>query len=223
MATTNSSSHVSVMRLITIPAVITLAVSILRLVGELRHWSTTWFSPEAGGGGAFVGIVWLVPVFGIYFALELSGAAQGPSGFGKALGYTALGMMLGYAGVRLAYTAEPLFPGSAAVGFALMVAAPFLLHLAWPALFKTLLAYAYAARIPVAVVMFFAIRGSWGTHYDAAPGYPAAAGFWRKYVELAILPQLIFWMAFTILIGALFGTTVTAILRRRRPAGQASS
>jgi hypothetical protein len=221
--TTNSSSHVSVMRLITIPAVITLAITILRLVGELRHWSTTWFNPEAGGGGAFVGIVWLVPVFGIYFALELSGAGQGPSGLGKALGCTALGMVIGYIGVRLAYTAEPLFPGSTVVGYALMVAAPFLLHLAWPALFKTLLAYAYAARIPVAIVMFFAIRGSWGTHYDAAPGYPAEAGFWSKYLELAILPQLIFWAAFTILIGALFGATVTAILRRRRPAGQASS
>ena len=223
MPTTNSSSRVSIMRLITIPAVITLAVTILRLLGELQHWSTTWFNPEAGGGGALVGIVWLVPVVGIYFALELSGAAQGPSGFGKALAYTALGMMTGYVGVRLTYTASPLFPGSTVVGYALMVAAPFLLHLAWPALYKTLLAYALAARIPVAIVMFFAIRGSWGTHYDAAPGYPAAAGFWRKYLELAILPQLIFWVAFTILIGALFGATVSAILRRRRSAGQAPS
>lgn len=223
MPTTNSSSHVSVTRLITIPAVITLAVTILRLVGELQQWSRTWFNPEAGGGGALVGIVWLVPVFGVYFALKLSGAARGPSRLGKALGYTALGMMIAYLGVRVTYRAEPLFPGSAVVGYALMVGAPFLLYLAWPALFKTLLAYAYAARIPVAIVMFFAIRGSWGTHYDAAPGYPPEAGFWRKYLELAVLPQLIFWMAFTVLIGALFGVTVTAILRRHRPAGPASS
>jgi hypothetical protein len=223
MLTENSTSHVSVARLITIPAVITLAVTILRLVGELHHWSKVWFNPEAGGGGALVGIVWLVPVFGVYFALELSGAGQGPSGFGKALGYTVLGMMIAYLGVRVTYRAEPLFPGSTVVGYALMAGAPFLLYAAWPTLFKTLLAYACAARIPVAIVMFLAIRNRWGTHYDAAPGYPPEAGFWGKYLELALLPQLIFWVAFTILIGALFGVTVTAILRRHRPAGQASS
>ncbi len=33
----------------------------------------------------------------------------------------------------------------------------------WPALFKTLLAYGYAARIPVAIVMFFAFRGNWAS------------------------------------------------------------
>ena len=32
---------------------------------------------------------------------------------------------------------------------------------------RELIAYAFAARIPVLIVMFFAMRGGWGTHYDA--------------------------------------------------------
>ena len=56
-----------------------------------------------------------------------------------------------------------------AVGYALMVLACGLAVVGWPSLGKTLFAYGYAARIPVAIVMYFAIRGSWGTHYDALP------------------------------------------------------
>jgi hypothetical protein len=52
--------------LILVPAIITLAVTLLRLAGELLRWSPTFFNREAGGPGAIVGIVWLVPVFGIY-------------------------------------------------------------------------------------------------------------------------------------------------------------
>ena len=38
-------------RLILVPAIITLVVTLLRLTGELRGWSPRLFSPEAGGGG----------------------------------------------------------------------------------------------------------------------------------------------------------------------------
>jgi len=177
MGETDSGTRACTFRLILIPAVITLAVTILRLVGELQHWSPRFFDPAAGGGGAIIGIVWLVPVFGIYFSLELARTGQAPRSRAKAIAYTVLGLIVGYIGVRLTYTSVPLFPGNEVVGYVLMVAAPVLLLPAWPALFKTLLAYAYAARVPVAIVMFLAIRGNWGTHYDAAPGFPAATGF----------------------------------------------
>ena len=49
-------------RLILVPAVITLAVTLLRLVGQLQGWSPTLFNRECGFCGALVGIVWLVPV-----------------------------------------------------------------------------------------------------------------------------------------------------------------
>jgi hypothetical protein len=48
------ASSVSIRRLIAIPAVITLLITILRLVGELQHWPTPWVSPVAGGGGAII-------------------------------------------------------------------------------------------------------------------------------------------------------------------------
>lgn len=60
------------MHLILVPALISLGVTILRLVGELKNWSPLLFNPEAGGGGALVGIAWLVPIFGIYFGLKLA-------------------------------------------------------------------------------------------------------------------------------------------------------
>ena len=40
---------------------------------------------------------------------------------------------------------------------------------AWPGLGRVLLTYAFAARIPVVLVMLFAILGHWGTHYDVLP------------------------------------------------------
>ena len=52
-------------KLILVPAVITLAVTLLRLVGELQGWSPTLFNRgDKAWSPALVGIVWLVPVFG---------------------------------------------------------------------------------------------------------------------------------------------------------------
>jgi hypothetical protein len=59
-------STFSIRRLIVVPAVITFAVTLLRLVGELQHWSPRFFSREPGGAGAIIGIVWLVPIFGVF-------------------------------------------------------------------------------------------------------------------------------------------------------------
>ena len=87
-------TDVSLKKLILIPAVITLAVTLLRLAGELMHWSPLLFNPAPGGGGALVGIAWLVPVFGIYFAMKLTQAGERPSSAGAAIGYPLLGGLL---------------------------------------------------------------------------------------------------------------------------------
>ena len=100
---------------------------------------------------------------------------------------------------------------------AIMAAGAIWLFPAWPSLFKALVAYGFAARIPVAIVMFFAISGKWGTHYDAPPpGFPSEMAFWPTYLHIALLPQLVFWVMFTVLIGALFGAIVAAIAGRGR-------
>jgi len=78
--------------LIFVPAVVTLAVTLLRLIGELNRWSPALFSREGGGGSALVGIVWLVPVFGVYFALKLDREGLGPASRGRALGLAPAGL-----------------------------------------------------------------------------------------------------------------------------------
>jgi len=77
-----------------------------------------------------------------------------------------------------------------------------------------LIAYGYWSRIPVAVVMYFALRGNWGTHYDSAPPGLPEMTFWAKYLVIGLVPQLLLWVAFTVIIGSLFGIAVVAITRR---------
>jgi hypothetical protein len=61
-------------RLIFVPALITLAITLLRLVAEFLSLPAWLASKEAGGVGALIGITWLAPVFGVYFALKLAEA-----------------------------------------------------------------------------------------------------------------------------------------------------
>src|SRR5262245_46835691 len=80
-------------RLILVPSVVTLAVTLLRLVGELQNWSPRLFNKEAGGGGAVVGIAWLVFIFGAWFAWKLIDMGYAPDSPFRPLGY-GLGVLL---------------------------------------------------------------------------------------------------------------------------------
>jgi hypothetical protein len=223
MADTTSGNRVETMQLILVPSLITLGVTILRVVGELHNWSPVLFGKGAGGGGAIVGIAWLPIFFGIYFALKLSGAGAGPGSLGRTLAFWGLGLLLMVAGGYLGFSA---FQSNSAVkglaGFALMAGAAVVQFWGWPSLAKVLVAYAYAARIPVLVVMFLAFRGHWGTHYDAIPPGFVSKGFASDFLNLAVLPQLVLWIAFTLLVGTLFGAVATAIAQRSKPATQAA-
>lgn len=219
MAETTSSMRTSIGRLILVPAVISLAITLIRLIGELQHWSEWWFSAKAGGGGSPIGISWLVPIFGIYFGLKLARAGDGPSGKWRAALFGLLAVAVLFAGFGIAVALPSLW----FIGLLVMGAAGVIPFWGWPALAKTLLAYGYAARVPVAILMFFAIRGQWGTHYDVLPpGFPSDAGFWSTYFQIGFLPQMFVWIAFTISIGALFGGIASAIASRREPAAQAA-
>jgi hypothetical protein len=81
-----SLDSTSIRRLVFWPAVVTLAITLLRLTGELLHWSPTLFNPAPGGGGALVGISWLPPVFGVLFAIQPARAGYGPRSGGRAIG-----------------------------------------------------------------------------------------------------------------------------------------
>lgn len=210
---TYTGSGVPVRQLILFPALITLAVTTFRFLGELRQWSPTWFNHQMGW--SVVAILWLAPIFGIYFALKLSASGQQPASVWGALGLAVLGALVyllpGFLPFNFAFPTRLLYAWSFVV-VAAVVTSP-----GWPALFKTLLAYGYAARIPIALLMFFAYRYSTGTHYDAVPpDLPAGIGFWSKYLWLAFFAQLVFWVATTIVIGMLCGTIAAGIARLAR-------
>lgn len=221
MAETTSGKGTSIAQLIFIPALISLAVTIIRLIGERQHWPTALFNPEAGGAGSIIGITWLAPIFGIYFALKLADAGQGPEDRGRAVRLAIVGFILFIGGAVLAINPKINFPGKIVVALLLLLIAVGLQYAGWPRLFKTLLAYGYAARIPVAILMYFAIKADWGTHYDVVPpGFPADTAFWPKYMQIAFVPQMILWIAFTIITGALTGSIVAAVKRRGQPTTQ---
>ncbi len=76
------------------------AVTLLRLTGELLGWSPKLFARTAGGGASPVGIVWLIPIFGIYFALRLAQTGEAPPTVGRALGLAKIARSLGPAANR---------------------------------------------------------------------------------------------------------------------------
>lgn len=208
----NTESQSSTWRLVRVPAVVTVVVTIVRLVGELNHWSSVWFASDMGA--SVVGIVWLAPVFGVYFALKLVAGGRGPTSVWRAAAFTVLGVAIimaraGIASVLHFFFTQfnPTFHARLVFIWSVLAVAALATLPGWPALFKTLVAYGYAARIPVAIIMFFAYRGHWGTHYDAVPSdFPAGMSLGSTWLWMGFFPQLIFWVGFTLVSGMLFGT-----------------
>jgi hypothetical protein len=216
-------------RLALLPALISLAVTLLRLVGEREGWSQAWFSRATGDivpGGAFawiVGITWLAVPFGVYFAWRLLASGHPPERPVRAAGVALVVLVALYLAPRpvlgLVDRIVPLpFPPVLILVWAIAAAAAAAAWAQWPVLARTLCAYGILSRLPVTIVMFLAMSGNWGTHYDYV-GMPAPfqMPFWPRFLWLAFFPQLIFWVAFTIVAGVASGT-VTAVVWRRSDA-----
>jgi hypothetical protein len=215
VANTTSPTKATVNRLIMYPAIITLLVTLLRLFGELLHGPGILFSQADGGGAAIIGITWLPFIFGPYFAVKLFDRNMKPSSFRKTIIFAIVGFVVLACGAMVAFAPTVHFTGHVAVGLALIVGAAGLQYFPWRELAQTLIAYAYLARIPVAIVMFFAMLGHWGTHYDAVlPPYDQLP-FWTKYLYLAVAPQLVMWIVYTMTVGVLSGAIYAAIFRRK--------
>ncbi len=203
------------------PAVIALAVTLLRLAGELRGWSETWFSRATGGlvpasaVSWIVGITWLAVPFGAWLAWRLARSGVAMPRPRRALLVTTLAIVVLYGGGRLVSVLRIGFPAFLLAIWGVAVLAAIVAWQAWPALGRALLAYGVLSRAVVAVVMFLAMRGQWGTHYDYAdsPGVREMS-FGTAYVLLAFIPQLVFWVAYTIVLGLLAGAVVVAVTGR---------
>jgi len=216
--TDNTSSQISILKLILVPSIITLAVTLLRLVGELQHWPSALFNRDAGGGGSIIGITWLALIFGAYFAVKLARSAESVPGAGRVIGFALLGLIIVFVGGFIGFGLKAEFPGKTVIGGLLIIAGGLVPFRGWNTLAKVLLAYGYAARIPVLIVMYFAFRGNWGTHYDAIPpNFPQDLSFWNKFFQLAVLPQMVMWISFTMIMGSLFGAVALALSRRSKP------
>jgi hypothetical protein len=207
--------HTAIARLILVPALLTLSVTVLRLVGELTSASPVFFSRAVGGGGAVVGIIWLVPVFGIYFARRLaregSRAPAGRSAAFAASGLVAF-VVLTAAGFQRAVASPSQFLLIAAGASAGVAVA----YQGWPLLSRALLAYGIAARIPVVIVILVGILNRWNTHYDSPPpGLPDMSPF-ARWLAIGVIPQFTIWIAVTVILGTLAGAASLALVPPRR-------
>src|ERR1700739_2669088 len=204
----HSASLISISRLVLGPTLVTLGVTLLRLAGELRGWPSPWFDKSSG----IVGITWfLPPIFGFYFAWKLWRAGERIDRVDRAF-------LLGFLGVVLNQLVEATvfqyahisIYSSLVVLWTIAVISANLQYLAWPALCKTLIAYGLGARVPVVVIMFFALRGHWGTHYDRPSG-PFKLGFWPEFLWFGFFEELIYWVSFTVALGSLAGSLAAAV------------
>src|ERR1051325_3136776 len=121
--TMSTNSETRITKLILIPAVITLAITLLRLIGELQHWSTSLFNPAAGGGGALIGISWLPPILRIWVARQVVLNQETPASAGKVILFAIPGFILAIGGFLIAFLPQIQFPGKLVVGLLIVIAA----------------------------------------------------------------------------------------------------
>lgn len=199
--------------LVAVPAILTLLVTVVRLLGELQGWNPSLFNTEAGGGGALVGITWLVLPFGFWFGWRLrrAGATAKP-GRAAFLYVAAIAVMAG--GIFGLYYAEMVsFPNEENPGqlegmpllLAVLAIAAVVAIAAWPRLTITLMAYGVLARLPIVILTYVDIQAGWDTHYGALPPGAVVETDMEMFLALAT-PQATLWpFIFTPIVGGLLG------------------
>ena len=202
--------------MILIPAIITLLVTVLRLVGELQGWNDQVFSNVAPGGEqkpGFMGIAYLVPIFGLWFGFKLRRSTGQPPHIGKAalrflIGAVVLigGFMacMGLELITLPNKEAPGQPTGLMYSIILIGVTAILLLSAWPKLAITLLLYGLMARIPIVIITYLAIDNGWDSHHVKLPVGTVLLDEAERFTYLA-MPQMTFWLIFTMLVGGLFG------------------
>ena len=205
-------SRISTARCLLISILLTLAVTVMRVVGELRNWPSPWFDKTHG----IVGITWVLPpVFGFWFARTLWNGGDRIVRIQRAALLGALGFALNQLVEATVFQfANMSITSMLLILWAVAILSVYLQYLAWPALCKLLIAYGLGARIPVVVVMFFALRGHWGTHYDRPSGH-FRWNFWPTFLWFGLFEELIYWVSFTVAFGSFAGSLTASLAKRQ--------
>jgi hypothetical protein len=204
-------SRISTVRLLVVSILFTLAVTLLRLVGELHGWPSPWFDKASG----IVGITWVLPpAFGFCFAWKLWNEGQRAAHVDRAFLLAVLGVALNQlVEVTVFEFADISIYSMLLILWTVAILAAYLQYIAWPALCKTLITYGLGSRIPVVIIMFFALRGHWGTHYDRPSGH-FQRSFWPTFLWFGFFEELIYWVSFTVTLGSLAGSLAAALAKR---------
>jgi hypothetical protein len=200
-------------------------VTLLRLVGELRGWSPPYFSRLPGGGLSPLGITWLAPLVGLHLGWRLQRArVPAPSGVRSVFVPAAAAALGSLAALIAGKALQTSWTAGYTLWAAVSVVVAAVTFAAWPSLGRPLLAYAWAARLPVVLVMALAIWKGWGTHYDVPPpGFPAMPPL-KRWLWTGLLPQATMWVAWTMVTGTLAGALGWwAASRRPPPSGRVPS
>lgn len=219
-----SAKPAGTLALVLVPALITLAVTVVRLIAEVQGWSPALFSPDGPDGNpGIVGITALIPIFGVWFGWRLRRDTGGPPHAGKAalryllgggvlVGLFLLAKAIGL--ITLPSETAPGVPTGLAWAVACVAAGAIVMFPAWPKLSATLLLYAVLARLPVIVVTYLAVAYGWGTHYEKlAPNFVLPEG--TDKATFLCTPQMTIWIVFTMLVGGLAGCLGAALARRK--------
>ncbi len=196
-------------------AVVTLLVTVLRVIGESQGWDSAWFNPEAGSAFNPFGIVWLVPLFGFIFGRRLAQAGTGPAfitgffvpmfGFFSIVG---MAMFLGssFEGEEMRDATIYLFGAASLLSL--------LALFAWPRAFFTMLFYSISARLPVMLVQYLDIQNGWQTHYGRTAPQMGHMGPDER-IWMLTQWQAGFWIPFTVTLGCGFAAIGAAVGRRK--------
>lgn len=207
---------------IVIATLLSLIVTGVRLVGELQGWAPSVFNRAAGGGGSWLGITWLVPLFGFWFGRSLAKGGSRPGSTGRAILLPIVGMAIvagmfwyfspgaGEGGQDATLSADE-WRTRILVMMGIAAAAGLTMLAAWPRAWFMLVVYGYLARLPVAAIQYFAIDKGWDTHFaKGAPNVPQEVTLYGL-----TMAQCVFWpLGFTTLVGGLFAAFGAATVKK---------
>lgn len=208
----------STFRLLLWPSLITLAVSIARLVSEVNGWLTN----ASGGRLLPLGITWCIFVFGGTMAWRLARAGEGPRrrlpwlwALLALLAATGT-VMWGFRPLLEADRSEATFAlvrEAVLRGVIVAIVGGLAMFAVWPRLAWTLLLYGLGARATVLAFTWLAKLQGWDTHYTkfGPPGIERDS--MAETMTSAAIAQLGFWVPFTMIGGMVAGGLVA---RRRQ-------